>query len=103
MGSYLMLLGLTLLVEVPLAAWMGGRSRRSVVARTALWSNLLSHPLAYLLMLSAHAEFGAVEWVVAVVEVLAYRWAAGIGWGRSLAIGLSTNLATVLLALVWWS
>jgi hypothetical protein len=108
-------LGLTLAVELPVAALLGLRSRRalSVVALV----NLITNPLlTYLLAAAARAGSWAVypasgsvvlfvvgEVTVVFAEWRLLLWALGGARSRMLGISLAMNAASALAGiLVWW-
>lgn len=100
---YPLALAATLACEVPIALGLGQRRRH--VAATALFANLLTHPLATLLLLQwgHRLAFGLVEFAVIAVEALAYQRVAGLGVGRALTISVATNVTTAVLSLALWS
>lgn len=84
-----------------LLRWGGGL--RGALAATV--GTLVTHPLAWALVLRFEASVGyaatvaAVETGVVVAESLAYRVLVPLGWRRALAASLFANAASTLAAL----
>ena len=98
-------LGLTLVVEIALAFTLGfalaPAGRRANLLWTALFANLASHSLASAALWACHANWFAVEGAVAAFEMLAFRAAAGLSWGRAAALSLVANAASAALAIAF--
>jgi hypothetical protein len=101
--TYLALLGATLAIEVPLAAALAGRGRRSEACMAALALNLVTHPAATALVGLAGAPWLPTEIAIAAAEALGYRALTALGRCRSIAVALATNAlsASVGVALAW--
>ena len=92
------LLFLTLLVEVPLATVLAGGASRRVVLAVAVAVNLSSHPLAHLAWYCAAGSYATIELSVGIFEVIGYRVAGGLSWGRAITLSVLANGATVALS-----
>lgn len=66
---------LTLVVEVPIAALLLARDRRSALARMAACTQAFTHPLAWLVFAQEVADWWVVEAAVVVVEAVVYALA----------------------------
>lgn len=97
--NYPLALGLTIAIEAPLAALLARGNPRGRTLRDALFLNLFTHPLAWMLA-ARGAGFWPVEAGVAATEALAWRWAGGLPWGRAGAVSLACNGATAALSLL---
>lgn len=93
---------LTLAIELPLVfagAWASAAPRAAWrrLPLVALAANALTHPLLWLVdpALAPHVgrwlRWGVLETAIAVVEGLAYAYAAGLGARRGLALGFLAN------------
>jgi hypothetical protein len=108
MLTYLTMLGLTIAIELPIAALLAPGRARGRVTATALFLNLASHPLATLAVAATGGRlaFGAVELLVLAAEAVGYARVAGTRVSRSIAIATIANLLTVAasiaLATWWW-
>jgi len=106
--SLLESLGLTLAIELPVAALLGLRTRTTLLVVVLI--NLMTNPaLGYLLLVGHRFDFGsaayAVTWLVgeALVVVVEWRllvWALGGRQRRLLAVALVMNLASALVGAV---
>lgn len=107
---YLLALGLTLVVEVPVAVALAGREKRWKMALDAPLLNLFSHPLATLafffggLPLALEADvsplwaFAVVEAGVIAVEALGFWLLTGLSAARATLISLAANGLTIALS-----
>jgi hypothetical protein len=99
--AYLLALGLTLAIELPVAFLGAPRGRRGSILAVAVFLNLLTHPLANQLAWHLPSGFLAIEILVWLVEGCAYRHVGGLSWVRALLIALVANGLTALLSLFW--
>lgn len=97
---YPLALALTLLIEVPLAIWLGRhlavRQRRA--ATVAAVASLTSHPVFWFLVISPMrawlGDVGGVlvaEGLVTAWETAVWRWGAHLAWSDAAAVALATN------------
>lgn len=93
---------LTLAIELPVVfagAWASAAPREAWrrLPLVALAANALTHPLLWLVdprlapYVHRALRWGVLESTVAVVEGLAYAYAAGLGARRGLALGVLAN------------
>ncbi len=97
LSGYLSLLVITLAVELVVGWLLAPKPRRRTVTLTLLYANLLTHPLATLLMTGAgdRLPFFAVEGAVWLVEAIALQLVARPG---PLRAGVITAVANALTA-----
>ncbi len=97
---YPLALALTLVIEVPLAIWLGRhlavRQRRA--ATVAAVASLTSHPLFWFLVVTPLrdrlGDVGGVlvaEGLVTAWEAVVWRKGAALSWSDALAMALATN------------
>ena len=106
MAAYLPYLGLTVAVELALAALLCRRSHRGRdrmrLAAAVVLLNCFTHPLAFLFASESLGfgprEFWILEAAVFGAEALGYRWITAMSWGRAVGLSLSCNGATVLVS-----
>jgi len=100
---YLLALGLTMLVEVPVYV-LAIRADRWRVAAVAVAANLLTHPpLWWVLSGSGPAQpltFAVAEAVVCLVEGALMAVALGLRWTLALAAAVAANAASVLVGVL---
>jgi hypothetical protein len=96
--DYLLALGLTLIVELPIYGWFGSPGQRGGIVLTGLAANLVSHPIAWWLILGAGAPFLIAEFGVVVFEAAALRLCGGITLRRAALAALTANLVTMSLS-----
>ncbi len=93
---------LTLAIELPVVlagAWASGAPRAAWrwLPLVAVAASALTHPVLWLVdpWLAPHVDrglrWGVLETIIAVVEGLAYAYAAGLGLRRGLALGFLAN------------
>ncbi len=111
--DYLAVLVATLVLELPVVLWLGGKR----ALPDGLLANLLTHPVAVALYaigapfsfdlwyglyervgpkLALLGEFAFVELLVIIAELLIFRFVARLSWGRAAAIALLANLLSIL-------
>ncbi len=98
MSRYLAALALTLIVEAVVLAACSRGSARGRLVRTSLFVNLLTHPLANLLLTGGTLSFVVVESGVIVAETLLYADLERCGARRALLWSLIANGATMALS-----
>lgn len=100
LSGYLSLLVVTLAVELAVGWLLAPKPRRRAIALTLLYANLLTHPLATLLMTGAgdRLPFLVVEGGVWVVEAVALQLVARPGPLRAGVITAVANALTVSLS-----
>ncbi len=111
--DYLLLLVATLVLELPVVFWLGGKR----ALPEGVLANLLTHPFAVALYaigapfsfelwyglhervgagLAQACEFVFVELLVIIAEILIFRFVARTSWGRAAAIALLANRLSML-------
>lgn len=105
-------LGLTLAVELPVAAALGLRARRALAAAALV--SLLTNPLLNLAGLVAARSFGTAtlasawpwlltsETLVVLAEWRLLVWALGADTRKLLLVSLAMNAASALAGLAFW-
>jgi len=99
-------LSITLVVEVPVAAWLAGRGARARFGWAVVFANLVSHPLASTFLPtsaspSVTSDWLLVEGLVIAFEGLAMQLATGAPpWIVWRAVGVA-NAASAVVGLVW--
>lgn len=91
---------LTCAVEVPIVIAFAPRGRRGRTAADAFAANLLTHPLAWLLIVHAGLSWLLVEVLVLLVEVAVYRGVTRLPLPRAFAAAGLANLVTASLSFV---
>lgn len=91
---------LTCAVEVPIVVAMAGRGRRRRTVADAFAANLLTHPLAWLLVGHGILPWLVVEVLVLLVEALVYRGVTRLPPARAFAAAGLANLITASLSFV---
>lgn len=99
MSSFVPLLALTCAVEAAVVVALAPAKRRVEPALLSMCVNLVSFPLAWLLLASNAVGFWPAELLVVVVEAVAYRLIARVSLGRAAALSMLANGATILVAL----
>lgn len=89
--TQLLALGLTLALELPLAALLAPRGMRRGVLWVLLCANLATHPVANLIAGLDRGEWLAIEMAVVAFETLALRAGCALPWIRAAAIALAAN------------
>ena len=111
--DYLVVLLATLVLELPVVLWLGGKR----ALPDGLLANLLTHPIAVALWaigmpfgfdlwwafyeraghgLTRVCELGLVELLVVAVELLIFRLVTRISWRRAAAMALLANLLSLV-------
>ena len=101
MSFYLLTLGLTLLIELPLVWLLTRRRCGNAMLLPALLANLVSHPLATLAVSDHLLPWIVAEALVVVFEGLVYHLVGRLGLVRALLIAFVTNLLTAALSFVF--
>lgn len=97
---YLKLLALTIVVEWAVVMLLARKAERRRLKVDAVLVNLATHPFAYLAIQNLGMNFFLVEFLVVVVEAVAYRKITRLTWGRATLLSLVSNAVTILLSLV---
>ena len=103
MTTYLLTLALTLAIELPLALLLAPRGLRRRVLAVAFFANLLTHPVASLLVLYVPYAWPFAELLAFAAEACAYRVVGNATVVRAIVISFVANLATGYAASVWAS
>ncbi len=101
--AYLPWLLLTLVVEVLLVRMLLRRQEHAVQVRglrACIALNLVTHPLATLLLWNFWHEFLSLEALVLLGEMLGYRLLVPLPPGRAFLLATVANVCTGLLSLV---
>ena len=91
---------LTCAVEVPIVVAMARRGRRRRAVADAFAANLLTHPLAWLLVGHGILPWLVVEVLVLLVEAIVYRTVTRFPPARAFAAAGRANLITASLSFV---
>ena len=100
---YVALLGLTLVCELSLAAFLLRREPAKRSLLTVALLNLLTHPIAFTLFSAWGTRDGAftlIESGVVTTEAIGYWLVLRLSWSKALAISASANGLTILLSFV---
>lgn len=92
--------GLTLLVELPLAALLAPRGMHRRVTCDAILINLLSHPLAWHTVQRGLAPWWSVELAVFALEATLYGILTQLSARRAVSLALLANCVTATLSWV---
>ncbi len=101
-SSYAMTLLVTIVVEVAVAALITHRNRPKDLLLVVLFANLLTHPIASLLIQVPNLMLGFwhTELLVVCAETLLYQHIAGMSFSRALILSSTANLLTIALSFV---
>ena len=91
---------LTCAVEVPIVVAMAGRGRRRRTIADAFAANLLTHPLAWLLVGHGILPWLVVEVLVFLVEGVLYRGVTRLPTARAVPAAVLANGITASLSFV---
>lgn len=91
---------LTCAVEVPIVVAIAPRGRRARTAADAFAANLLTHPLAWLLVGNGILPWLVVEVLVLLVEAAVYRGVTRLAPARAFTAAGVANLVTASLSFV---
>ncbi|MFT7620195.1 MAG: RsiW-degrading membrane proteinase PrsW (M82 family) [Planctomycetota bacterium] len=95
--SWILAFAVTVLVELLVALVVSKLAKVPMPWSELLILNLITHPLAFVLMAN-NAEFAVVEIGVIVVEVVGYRLAGRLTWPQALSLGVLCNLVSLSLS-----
>jgi hypothetical protein len=91
---------LTAAIELPIVGLLAGRGKRLSGAIDSIGANLVTHPIAWLLVRSVGASWLAIEIGVFVTECLIYRQVTRMRWRRAITAALLANSITAALSFV---
>jgi len=100
-ATYLLTLSATILVELGVVWLLAPLALRRTCVATALFANLLTHPLATHAVILGGAGFWEVELGVIVVEYLAFRLVARQPARTSVRLAVLANGLTIALTLAF--
>ncbi len=95
---YPLALALTLAVELPAAAAVAPRGRRSFLLLVALLVNLFTHPLACAIFWEGTTSFVTIEVLVVMAEAIGYRFVGRLDWCRAVGLAVGANCLTAAMS-----
>ena len=81
----------------PLRLW---QANAADLTGAILSANLISHPLAWLVLSRSNGSWLGIELAVVLFEVLVLRYLMDVSWRQAAALGLAANLLTAWLGAV---
>ena len=98
--GYLPYLTLTLGLESLVVLSLSPRGQRRRAFHACLALNLLTHPLATLVILQANAPFSLLQVVIIGVEYLGYRSLVGLGAPRAICLAVLANSLSAVVEIL---